>query len=202
MRAFERLRDLWQRFAGRGTYPHELAFLLLMPGRGFILSPARLVERLHLEPAARVLEIGPGPGYFSLAVAGSLPRGMLCLFDLQREMLVKATARLRRAGAGRTCFVQGNATVLPFGAGVFDVVFLVAVLGEVPDPAACVAAAARVLCPGGLLSITELPGDPDALTRSEVTVLATAAGFEASEILPLRGGFTANFRKPPGDQSP
>ena len=30
-----------------------------------------------------------------------------------------------------------------------------------PDPAACVADVARVLVPGGLLCVTELPGDPE-----------------------------------------
>jgi hypothetical protein len=38
------------RVRGRGTYPHELAFLLRLPLRGFILSPADLVRRLPVLP--------------------------------------------------------------------------------------------------------------------------------------------------------
>ncbi len=92
-----RWRDVWRRFRGRGMYPHELAFLLLLPGRGLTLSPKTLVERLHLKDNSRILEVGPGPGYFSIHVARSLPHGNLVLFDLQHQMLDKARARLRRA---------------------------------------------------------------------------------------------------------
>ncbi len=188
--------DIWSRFSGRGAYPHQLAFMLLIPIRSLILSPRALVARLHLNAEARVLELGPGPGFFSGAVARSVPRGHLCLADLQREMLVKARRRLRRAGLVNVSFTQASATALPFASGVFDVVFLVAVLGEVPDPAGCLRSIGQCLRAGGLLSITELPGDPDAMSESEVSSLARAEGFERVETFPTRRGFTINFRKP------
>jgi CAAX protease family protein len=192
-------RDVWRRFSGRGTYPHELAFLLRLPGRGLVLSPRKLVERLHLKGDSRVLEIGPGPGYFSVQVARGIPHGQLVLFDLQREMLQKVRTRLRRAGVTNVRFIQGDAQALPFRLGGFDVAFLVAVLGEVPDPAACVMSLGRVLQPGALLSITELPGDPDALSLDEVGALAEASGFELAETFPVPGGFTVNFRRTRAD---
>jgi CAAX protease family protein len=195
-------RDVWRRFSGRGTYPHELAFLLRLPGRGLILSPQKLVERLHLNSDSRVLEIGPGPGYFSLQVARSIPHGRLVLFDLQREMLQKVRARLRRAGMTNVSFIQGDAHALPFRSGGFEVAFLVAVLGEVPDPAACMTSLSRMLQPGALLSVTELPGDPDALSRAEVEALAEASGFELAETFPVPRGFTTNFRRTRRAHSP
>jgi tRNA A58 N-methylase Trm61 len=93
-----RWRDVWSRFIGRGTYPHEFAFLLLIPLRSLLLTPRKLVARLHLTETSRVLELGRGPGFFSVGVARNVPRGHLCLVDLQREMLEKARRRLRRAG--------------------------------------------------------------------------------------------------------
>jgi ubiquinone/menaquinone biosynthesis C-methylase UbiE len=194
MSSIAQWRDVWRRFSGRGTYPHELAFVLNIPLRRFIFSPAQLIERLHLTPAARVLEIGPGPGYFSPHVARALPRGTLILFDLQVEMLAKARARLARAGATNVGFVQGDATRLPFQRACFDVVFLVAVLGEVSRPDACVAGVHHVLRPGGLLAVTELPGDPDAVPREAVVAIAHAHGFEVAESVPARRGFTLTFR--------
>ena len=110
-------------------------------------------------------------------------------------MLNKARAKLRRAGVSNISLVQGNAVTLPFQPSSFDVVFLVAVLGEVPDPAACITSVARVLHPGGLLSITELPGDPDALSQEDVRALAAASGFEPAATFPVSKGFTANFRR-------
>ena len=195
-----RWRDVWAHFSGRGTYPHELSALLLFPLRSLILSPAELVRRLHLKPGDRVLELGPGPGFFSIAVAGGLADGSLVLVDIQREMLCKARARLRRARRENTRFAQAGAEALPFRDASFDVAFLVTVLGEVPQPPACIAELARVLRPGGLLSVTELPGDPDALTREQVGQLAAAAGFQPFETQPAWSGFTANYRLSSGSQ--
>jgi ubiquinone/menaquinone biosynthesis C-methylase UbiE len=194
--ALRRARDVWRRFTGRGAYPHQLAFVLLTPLRALLLSPAELVRRLGVGEGARVLEIGPGPGYFSPAVARHVARGRLELFDLQREMLAKARRRLRRAGPTNVGFTQGDGGSLPYRERAFDAAFLVAVLGEVPDPPSCVAEVARVLRPGGVLSVTELPGDPDALSAAEVRAMAETAGLAPGASFATRGGFTANYRKP------
>jgi ubiquinone/menaquinone biosynthesis C-methylase UbiE len=132
-------------------------------------------------------------------VARSIPRGHLYLVDLQREMLNKARSRVRQAGLENASFTQANATALPFAPGVFDIAYLVAVLGEVPDPGACLESIRRSLRPQGILSVTELPGDPDAIAEPDLMALASAKGFQHLETFPVRGrGFTANFRKPAG----
>jgi ubiquinone/menaquinone biosynthesis C-methylase UbiE len=189
-----RWRDVWRRFSGRGAYPHELAFVLTIPLRRLIQPPRTFVRRLHLRADARVLEIGPGPGYFSAEVARAVPRGRLVLFDLQREMLVKARRRLARAGTANVAFAQGDGSRLPFRSCAFDLAFLVAVLGEVPDRAGCLASLHRVLRPGGIVSITETVGDPDALSQDEAKSLAESKGFDFVEVFLDRAGFTANFR--------
>lgn len=145
---------------------------------------------------SRVLELGPGPGFFSVRVARSIPRGHLFLVDLQREMLEKARQRIRRAGVANVSFTQAGADMLPFAADSFDVAFVVTVLGEVPSAGACLEAIRHSLVPGGILSISELPGDPDAMSEAEVAALAHSAVFEFAESFRMRGGFTANFRKP------
>jgi hypothetical protein len=66
-------RDALRRFSGRGAYPHQFAFLLLFPFRALILSPRKLVSRLHLTDTSRVLAVGPGPGFFSVCVARAIP---------------------------------------------------------------------------------------------------------------------------------
>jgi len=192
-------REAWRRFSGRGAYPHEFAFVLLFPFRSFILSARELVRRLHLAETSRVLELGPGPGFFSRHVARSIPRGQLYLVDIQREMLLKARRRLGRPGLPNVTFIQASATALPFTASVFDVAFLVAVLGEVPDRGGCIESICHSLRPGGILSVTELPGDPDAITLADLVALASSKGLEHVESFPVRGGgFTSNFRKPAG----
>ena len=188
-------REVWDHFKGRGAYPHQLAFLLLNPLRSLIFSPRELVARLHLTANSRVLELGPGPGFFSVHIARRIPSGHLCLVDLQREMLDKARARIRRVGVSNVSFAQASASALPFAREVFDAAFLITVLGEVPDAAACVVQLRDVLRRGGLLSITELAGDPDAMTEGDIAALAKAANLEHSETFTKRFGFTINFRK-------
>jgi ubiquinone/menaquinone biosynthesis C-methylase UbiE len=192
----ERWKEVLKGYFGRGVHPHEMSFSLTFPLRRLILSPETLAERLHLDVSSQVLELGPGPGYFSTEIARRLPRGRLELFDLQRGML--ETAR-RRLAAAETCNVgctQGDARRLPFSAEAFDVVFLVAVLGEVPNPSACLRSIYRTLRPGGLLSNTEQPGDPDFLPLETVRALAKRAGFEFVEQFGRGKNYTANFRKP------
>jgi len=185
-----------KRFLGKGTYPCHLSFILDSPLRKLILSPQKLADRLHLKENSRVLEMGPGSGYFSVEVARRIPYGHLELFDLQQEMLEKARVKLEKAGLHNAGFTQGDAINLPFGENAFDVVFLVAVLGEVTDPEVCLRGIYRILRPSGLLSITEQPGDPDFLPLPVVRLLAEKAGFEFVESYGKKKNYTANFRKP------
>jgi ubiquinone/menaquinone biosynthesis C-methylase UbiE len=182
-------------FVGRGVYPHRLAFLLLLPFRRMQLSPAKLVRHLHLSPSERVLELGPGPGFFSIDVARAIPDGHLTLVDIQREMLQKARRRFQRTRVRNVGYVQADGVALPFHAGEFDVIFLVAALGEVSNPKSCLLSISRVLRPGGRLSIAEVAGDPDALREEDLKPLVqdTCLEFVRSEY--LRGGFIAVFRR-------
>ena len=191
----EKWREVWRRFSGKGVYPHELAFVLDSPLRNLILPARRLVDRLHLSKGSRVLEIGPGPGYFSPEVARRIPAGELILFDIQREMLAKSRAKLMRKGHKHFRLVQGSAEALPFGANTFDVVFMVTVLGEVSDPESCLASIGAVLRPGGVLSITEQAGDPDVLTEAELQRMGAAEGLGFLDLCRFRWGFTLNLVK-------
>ena len=188
-------KDVWRRFSGRGTYPHELAGVLLFPLRRLILSPQKLVDHLHLTTTSRVLEVGPGPGFFSIDVARAIPQGRLVLVDIQLEMLQKGRRRLRRAGVKNVGYVRANAVTLPFRSGTFDVAFLVAVLGEVSDPKACLSSIADVLRPGGLLALAELPGDPDALTEEQLRALTQDTGLEFVESVKVSRALLASFTR-------
>ena len=186
-------KDVIRRFAGKGICPYQLSFILDLPLRRLVLSPEALADRLHLTDDSHVLEVGPGPGYFSVEVARRVSSGRLELFDIQKEMLGKARRKIAMAGQSNVGFIQGDATSLPFEDGCFDVAFLVAVLGEVPDPSACLRELYRTLRPQGLLSITEQPGDPDALSRSAIRSLAEQQGFVFIETYGRWKNFTVNF---------
>ncbi len=194
---FERIREIWRRSNTAGEpYPAELAFMLRNPLRRLILSPTELLRRLDLAPTDRVLELGPGPGYFSLAVARALPSGHLVLVDLQPAMLEKVRRRLTRAGITQASYHAANAHALPLIDGSIDVAFLVAVIGEVPDPNQALLELYRVLRPGGRLHVTEQPGDADFLPRDRITELAKSAGFEPGRHWGRGNNYSAEFLRP------
>lgn len=188
-------KDIWVRFSGKGIYPHKLAFLLDTPIRKFIISPIELAEHLHLNDNSKVLEIGSGPGYFSIEIAKIIKEGFIILFDIQHEMLLKCSKKISTNNIGNAFLTQGNAEYLPFKSDLFDRVFLVTVLGEVSNPRKCIESVSRILRSGGILSITEMKGDPDLLTFEELNSITSEFGFVYSEIFYSKKGSTINFKK-------
>lgn len=190
--------DLKQKmsFSHKGIYPAKYAGFLLLPFRALQLSPSRLLRRMALKPTDTVLEIGCGPGYFSPAVAGHLTKGKLVLFDYQDAMLDIAERRLKQRGLSNYERHQGDAKALPLADARFDAAFLVTVLGEVGDPVRALAEAARILKPGGLLSVSELAGDPDYVRFDDLKRMAEGAGLRFEHRFGPRFAYTANFTKP------
>jgi uncharacterized protein len=186
----------WQRLKGPGAYPVEYASWLLNPLRYLIIPPGRIIDRLRLRATDRVLEVGCGPGFFSPHVARRLSAGHLMLLDSQPPMLELARRRLEKKGVANFTALAGSAQSLPFADAVFDVVFMVTVLGEVPDRAAAVREAARVLRPGGLFSATEAAGDPDRVNGAQLDELAALAGLAKGESWSGLLVKTFNYNKP------
>jgi len=145
----------------------------------------------------RILEIGPGPGRLLIPAAKRvLPEGEAVGIDIQPAMLKRLEARAREAGVTNLKAIVGDAANCRVPEGSFDLVFLCAALGEIPDRAAALAECYRALKSQGILSITEMFGDPHYQSRSTVKRLAEAAGFHLQS---AAGGwwlYTARFIKP------
>jgi ubiquinone/menaquinone biosynthesis C-methylase UbiE len=180
---------------GNEPFSYKHTSHLLNPLRRLFLSPGKLVKRLELKRNSIVLEIGSGPGYFSVEVARAVPEGMLLLVDIQPEMLNMAGHRLGKKGISNVRYLVGNANALQLAEQSCDVVFLVSVLGEVADKPGCLREIHRVLRPDGLLSITEQPHDRHSLPMSEVLEMAGEDGFRFEKSFGRGQNFTVNFRK-------
>src|ERR671912_2080277 len=82
---------------GPSACPYGLRFSLDLP-HPFVTRP-RLREMLCPEPGQRVLEVGPGTGYYSLQAARWLePEGSLDILDIQQEMLDHVMRRASEMG--------------------------------------------------------------------------------------------------------
>lgn len=190
-----KMTDICKRFAGKGVYPHQLAWVLLLPFRNIYLSPQKLINRMGLREDSVVLELGCGPGYFSPYVARSIPKGKLYLADIQQEMLDKAALRLNKKHVSNVDLIRCDGKSLPFKDNFFDFIYLVTVLGEISDPKAYAKDMFRILKPGGVLSISEQAGDPDSLPLKDVQTLLEPAGFTLERFFGKGRTYTANFRK-------
>jgi ubiquinone/menaquinone biosynthesis C-methylase UbiE len=156
-----------------------------------IISRDRLREVLRPEPGERILEIGPGTGYYTLDLAewvagaptaaegqdGARPAGTIEIFDLQQEFLDHVMRGAAERGLANVVPVQGDATALPYDDDSMDAVVLVTVLGEIPDRATALREIARVLKPDGRLVVGELLGDPHFTSLASLKRQGAEAGL-------------------------
>ncbi|HEY7255190.1 MAG TPA: methyltransferase domain-containing protein [Solirubrobacterales bacterium] len=141
-----------------------------------IITRERLRGILVPRPGERVLEIGPGTGYYTFHMADWVgPDGRVEIFDLQQEFL----DHVMRGSGVRPNIVptQGDATELPYEDDSMDAVVLTAVLGEIPDTGAVLREIRRVLRPGGRLVVGELFGDPHFTTLAALRRQSNLAGM-------------------------
>jgi len=177
--------------------PTWLSGLLENPWTDNFAGTEATLERIGLRPGQRVLEVGPGPGRLLIPAARRVqPGGEVVGLDIQPGMRSMLQARADRAGLTNLTAVLGDASRPNFPPGSFDVIYMVTVLGEIPDKEAALRHCYSALRPGGRLSITEILPDPHYQLTGRVRQLADAAGFcfEAS-YGPLHFR-TLNFTKP------
>lgn len=175
------IRSWWERLRGRlrpSPCPFSQARLLEMPLRAWRAGPKRILRTFALRPGERVLEIGPGIGYYSIEATRMVGDGgsLVCL-DIQSEML-EAVRRKAVDRAGCPVFLlRADALRLPLRSRSVDRVILITVLGELPDRRLGLAEIGRVLRPGGRLSVSEQFPDPDFVPLGALRRDLSAAGF-------------------------
>jgi ubiquinone/menaquinone biosynthesis C-methylase UbiE len=154
-----------------------------------------LREMLAPVPGERILEVGPGTGYYSLPVARWIaPGGQLDALDLQQSMLDELMRRANPAGLANIVSTQGDAQALPYADESFDAAFLVATLGEIPDRDQALRELRRVLKSGGRLIVGEGQPDPHMVTIDDLRERSQAAGFRFETDDGGRFGYLARFR--------
>lgn len=129
-------------------------FLQLLERRSAQTNAARLLP--HLKPGQRLLDFGCGPGTISMGLAKAVEPGEFHGIDMEESQIDIARSVAQAGGYGNAAFHVGDVTALPFEDDYFDVAFCHTVLTHVPNTAAALSEAKRVLKPGGLIFSREL----------------------------------------------
>jgi len=131
---------------------------------------AEVVTR-DLPPGGEVLEVAPGPGYFSIEMA-KLGRVHVSALDISHTFVEIANANVRRAGVD-VAIRQGDASQMPFADASFDLVVCQAAFKNFSRPQAAVNEMFRVLRPGGVARIQDMRRDADnGAIRNEVRTMS------------------------------
>ena len=103
----------------------------------------------HVEPGARILDIGGGSGVYASGIVRAAPVTVVGL-DISSSMIEQ-----RRTDPLLAENVVGDMEALPFEDGSFDAAMFVACLHHVPDPLPALREARRILRPGGTMFAAE-----------------------------------------------
>jgi SAM-dependent methyltransferase len=163
--------------------PSRLAPVLTTPWRSRLFgTPEQVLDRAGVMPGMRVLEIGPGPGVYTVPlahrVAAQGERGSITCVEIQPQMIEMLRECLQGAGVHNVEIIQSDGgQQIPSPQSSFDLVFLVDVLGEIPEKSVFLRECARVLKRGGTLAVTEQVTDPGFQLPGRVRSLAADAGL-------------------------
>jgi ubiquinone/menaquinone biosynthesis C-methylase UbiE len=169
------------------------------PLRRSLFNPAKLLDKVGIAAGMSVLELGPGPGFFTVESAqrvyGSEGVGKLYCLDIEPAMIARVKKKILKKAPENVELMVGNGECLPYGNGSFDLAYMVTVLGEMPDKNRALQELYRVIRPGGVLSISEYLPDPDYPLRRTTIALARRAGFEPFEEFGNFFAYVINFRR-------
>ena len=161
-----------------------------------LITRPRLREVLEPRPGERILEVGPGTGYYALPVAGWLaPGGTLEVLDVQREMLDHTLRLAAEQGVEGIVATEADARSMPYDDASIDGAYLVTVLGEIPDQEAALGELRRVVRPGGRIVVGELFGDPHWVSPAALKRRAEAVGLRFERRLGTPLGYFARFAR-------
>jgi ubiquinone/menaquinone biosynthesis C-methylase UbiE len=187
----------------------------------------QLAQRMAagLASGARVLEVAPGPGYFSVALS-KLGEFEITGLDVSKTFVEISRKNAKEAGVS-VDFQQGNASHMPFANDRFDLILCRAAFKNFSEPVRALAEMRRVLRPGGRAIIIDLGRDTPqeeinrhidamkvgainaaftklafrcmllkrAYTREQFEKMITEAGWQKYEIGEAPVGFEITLRK-------
>ena len=158
--------------------PWWLAYTFDNPLRRLLHDPKKILDGL-VGPGDTALDVGPGLGYFTLALARRVgEKGRVIAADLQQEMLDRLGRRAERKGLLDRITLHRCASDRIGLDGRVDGALAFWMVHEVPDQARFLGEVASLLKDGGYLLVAEPRMHVDQAAFDATVALARAAGLE------------------------
>jgi len=169
--------------------------------RMIIQPPETILKRSGISSGMRLLDVGCGSGPYTIFMARAVGKdGLVYALDIQKDMLAKLEDKLalpQNKDIINVHPILADAANLPLEDNSLDLALIVSVTREFPDGHKVFKDIKRVLKPNGLLAVSEILIDMDYITRSEMSKLGVAAGFEIAETKGNLWSYTMKFKKLP-----
>jgi len=178
--------------------PWWMGYLLANPVRRLFQNPEKILAP-YINKGTRVLEIGPGMGFFSIPMAGMTGEsGKVYCVDVQPKMLSVLEKRGVKAGVGRIIEArlasEGSLNISDIYSSI-DFAFMFAVVHEIPDRDALFDDVFKALRPGGTMLISEPSGHVTVKGFSSTVNTALDRGFTLVSEPKIPGGISALFSR-------
>ena len=176
--------------------PQFLANVIDNPLRRKIQPPKETAIRHGLKKGMKVLEVGPGNGRYTIEAAKAVgPDGTITTIDIEKKMIERVIKRLRRENITNVTAEVANVYKLPYADSSFDIIYMIAVINEIPEQEKALKEFHRVLKSDGLLVFSELFMDPDYPLANSLMQRVQNARFKLNERLGNFFYYTLKFMK-------
>lgn len=139
------------------------------PNRDEEQKPEHVLDVLKVHGGQTVADVGCGSGYFTSRLSKRVgPSGRVYATDLQQEMLDLLARRTKQEHLDNVTPVLATARDAKLPDGKLDVILLVDVYHELPDPPLTLAQLEKALAPNGVLALVEYRAeDPKVAIKPE-----------------------------------
>jgi SAM-dependent methyltransferase len=128
---------------------------LISEQRYRLMPPGSILDLLPLRADAVVGDVGCGPGFFTLPLAGRLSLGIVHAIDLEPAMLRAVEERAGAAGLTNIRTLQSEERSIPLPPGSLDGLLFALVYHEVPERRAYLGMLGELARPGGWLALLD-----------------------------------------------
>lgn len=176
--------------------PEFMANFIDNPLRRRIQPPDATAIRHGIEPGMTVLDVGPGNGRYTIGAARRVgDTGKVFAVDIEPKMIERVEARAAMEGVTNIEARVANVYNLPFEDETFDLIYMITVISEIPEPIRAIHEFCRVLKPNGSLVFSELLNDPDYPLARTLIRWGESTGFQVKEKIGHFFYYTLIFEK-------